>query len=85
MHNILLLGMLRLLFDSLQEVAGHGLSSTHFLLGWLGCSLFIFVLLLLVLDALDSELVCHSVVNLPWWQLQVLMLLSRSIVNIEHL
>ena len=74
--QVLLLGMFRLLFDSLQEVTGHGLSATHFLLSWLGCNLFVLVLLLFVLDALDSELVCHSVVNLPWWQLQVLMLLS---------
>lgn len=84
---LLLVALLGLVLLAVQELRRHRLSATHLLFGSsLGraLSMLLDLLFLLVLNAFHAELVGHSIVDLPRWQLEILMLLSRSIVHVKH-
>ncbi len=84
---LLLVALLSLVLLAVQKLRRHGLSPTHFLF----CTSFsralgmlLNLLFLLVLNAFHAELVGHSVVDLARWQLEILMLLSRSVMHVKH-
>ena len=78
------LGLLALFFRAFEEVTWHRLRPAQLLLRRLLAHVFLFLPQLLVLDALHSKLIGKAVVDHPCWQLRVLLLLRRSVMNIKH-